>query len=309
LGVTDLSNGVTVVSGSRVTIANTGIYNIQWSGQFRNPLAAEHDVTVWLRKNGVDVPGSAGVVLVPRKHGSSDGHTLPSWNFLLDVVAGDYYEFVWSTDNISVFLSFEPAGSPPPSTASVVLTVTQQSGIMAGTGMTSLTTTGTSGASTYNALTGVLNVPIYGGGGNSIGQLTSPGDVTTVAATAPSQGLTATLDANYKAGSFGVTFDGGGALITNGKIAYVRVPYKGTITGWQLVADQSGSCSIAVKQGVFSPFPPTTPLFSAALSSAQTNSATSLTYPVLADDWFSFTITGTSAVTWVNLSISITKII
>jgi len=138
LGVTDLSNQVTVVSGSRVTIANTGIYNIQWSGQFTNPTAAEHDVTVWLRKNGVDVPGSSGIVLVPRKHGSFDGHVLPSWNFLLDVVGGDYYEFVWSTEDISVYLSFTPAGSPPPSTASVVLTVTQQSGIMAGTGMTAL---------------------------------------------------------------------------------------------------------------------------------------------------------------------------
>jgi hypothetical protein len=138
LGVTDLTNGVTVVSGSRVTIANTGIYNIQWSAQFRNPDAAEHDVTIWLRKNGVDVPGSAGIVSVPRKHGSLDGHVLPSWNFLLDPIAGDYYEFVWSTTDIDVFISFEPAGSPPPSTASVVLTVTQQAGILAGTGITGL---------------------------------------------------------------------------------------------------------------------------------------------------------------------------
>ena len=154
LGVTDLSNGVTVVSGSRVTIANTGIYNIQWSAQFTNPTAAEHDVTIWLRKNGVDVPGSAGIVLVPPKHGSADGHILPSWNFLLDPIAGDYYEFVWSTVNTGVYISFEPAGSPPPSTASVVLTVTQQSGIMAGTGITAINsltgstqtlTTGTSG--------------------------------------------------------------------------------------------------------------------------------------------------------------------
>jgi hypothetical protein len=161
LGITDLSNGVTVVSGSRVTIANTGIYNIQWSAQFTNPTSAEHDVTIWLRKNGVDVPGSSGIVLVPAKHGSADGHTLPSWNFLLDVVAGDYYEFVWSTVNTSVYISFQPAGTPPPSTASVVMTVTQQSGIMAGTGMTSLTTTGSSGASTYNSGTGALNVPTY----------------------------------------------------------------------------------------------------------------------------------------------------
>lgn len=138
LGVTDLSNGVTVVSNSRITIANTGIYNIQWSAQFTNPTSTEHDVTIWLRKNGVDVPGSSGVVLVPPKHGASDGHILPSWNFLLDIVAGDYYEFVWSTVNTSVYISFSPAGNPPPSTASVVMTVTQQSGIMAGTGVTAI---------------------------------------------------------------------------------------------------------------------------------------------------------------------------
>jgi len=154
LGVTDLTNGVTVVSGSQVTIANTGIYNIQWSAQFRNPTASEHDVTIWLRKNGVDVPGSAGVVLVPKKHGSFDGHTLPSWNFLLDVVAGDYYEFIWSTEDLNVFISFQPAGSPPPSTASVVLTVTQQSGIMAGTGITAI-----------NSLTGAVQTLVNGTSG------------------------------------------------------------------------------------------------------------------------------------------------
>jgi hypothetical protein len=154
LGVTDLSNGVTVVSNSRVTIANTGIYNIQWSAQFTNPLSAENDVTIWLRKNGVDVPGSSGIVLVPAKHGSADGHTLPSWNFLLDVVAGDYYEFVWSTVNTSVYISFHPAGTPPPSTASVVLTVTQQSGIMAGTGITAI-----------NSLTGAAQTMVAGTSG------------------------------------------------------------------------------------------------------------------------------------------------
>jgi hypothetical protein len=35
-------------------------------------------------------------------------------------------------------MKYYPAGSPPPSTASVILTVTQQSGIMAGTGITAI---------------------------------------------------------------------------------------------------------------------------------------------------------------------------
>jgi hypothetical protein len=145
-----------------------------------------------------------------------------------------------------------------------------------------------------------------GGGGNSIGELT--GDVTTPAATAPSQSVAATLDPNYKEGGTTAIFDGGGSLIINGKIAYVRIPYKGTITGWFLAADQSGSCSIAVKQGLFSPFPPTTTIITAALSGTQTAQApTVLSLPVLAGDWLSFTISGVATITWVNLSILITK--
>jgi hypothetical protein len=56
---------------------------------------------------------------------------------------------------------------PHPAIQSTILTITQQAGIMAGTGMTSLTTTGTSGAATYNSGTGVLNIPQYTGGGGS----------------------------------------------------------------------------------------------------------------------------------------------
>ena len=157
----DISNGVSVVSDSRITFANTGIYNLQFSVQLENSDTQEHDVTIWLRKNGVDVAGSSGFVAVVSKHGGVNGHVLPSWNYLLDVVAGEYYELVWSATSTQVTMPFIAAGSPPPSTASALFTVTQQAGIMAGTGMTSLTTTGSSGAATYNSGTGALNIPQY----------------------------------------------------------------------------------------------------------------------------------------------------
>jgi hypothetical protein len=141
---TDLSNGVSVVTNgtnlTRITFANTGIYNLQFSSQFQNTDNALHDVTIWLRLNGSDVAGSSGFVSVPqRKNPSEPGHIVVSWNYLLDVVAGQYYELYWSTTNhTNVSMKFYPAGSPPPSTASVILTVTQQAGIMAGTGITAI---------------------------------------------------------------------------------------------------------------------------------------------------------------------------
>lgn len=134
----DFSNGVTVNADTEITIANTGIYNLQFSFQFQNVDSQEHDVTVWLRKNGADVAGSAGFIAVVSSHGGIPGHCIPSWNYLLDAVGGDFYELYWSATSLDVTLQFYPAGSPPPSTASAIFTVTQQAGIIAGTGMTAL---------------------------------------------------------------------------------------------------------------------------------------------------------------------------
>jgi hypothetical protein len=134
----DFSNGVTVVSDTQITIANTGIYNLQFSFQFQNTASQDHDVTIWLRKNGADVLGSAGFVAVISSHGGTPGHCLPSWNYILDAVGGDYYELYWSATSTQVSMHFYPAGSPPPSAASAIFTVTQQAGIIAGTGMTAL---------------------------------------------------------------------------------------------------------------------------------------------------------------------------
>jgi hypothetical protein len=148
------------------------------------------------------------------------------------------------------------------------------------------------------------------GGGNSIGQLTSPGDVTTPAAITPSQGVTATLDTNYKRGSCGVVFDGQGGTISNGKVAYVQVPYKGEITAWFIAANAIGSCTITVRKDPFGSFPPTTTIISPtpALSGLRTQTSTvSPVIAVAAGDWISFTISGVLTVSWVNLTLSITK--
>ena len=173
----DLANGVSVVTNgtnlTRITFANTGIYNLQFSSQFQNLANSPQDVTVWLRKNGTDVTGSSGVVgMEARKNPEDPYHTILGWNYLLDVVAGEYYELIWSTtDHTNVQMQFYAAGSPPPSAASVIMTVTQQSGIMAGTGITAINsltgaaqtiTTGTTGTDFAVSSTGnthTFNLP------------------------------------------------------------------------------------------------------------------------------------------------------
>ena len=126
---TDYSNGVTVVTSgglaSRLTVANAGIYNLQWSGQFQNTDSQLQDVSVWLRKNGTNVVGSAGLIAIPNFHGSVNGHTIAGWNYFIEMAANDYIEMMWSTTNTSVSLQHLPVGTSPtrPSTASVIATL------------------------------------------------------------------------------------------------------------------------------------------------------------------------------------------
>jgi len=158
-GITDLSNGITIVSDgsnlTRITIANTGVYNIQFSAQFDRTNSGTDSVDIWLRKNGVDVPGSGGKIVLAG--GATASQIIASWNYVLNTVGGDYYQLMWSTPDTHVRLLYEAAQTSPfahPIIPSVILTVTQQSGIMAGTGLTAINsltgaaqtlTTGTTG--------------------------------------------------------------------------------------------------------------------------------------------------------------------
>lgn len=119
----DIADGISMVNDTQITFAYDGIYNIQFSFQFQNADVHEQDVTVWLRKNGVDVPGSAGFVAVVSSHGGGPGHVVIGWNYLANVVGGDYYEFIWSATDTNVAMQFYAAGNPPPSTASARVTV------------------------------------------------------------------------------------------------------------------------------------------------------------------------------------------
>ena len=127
---TDFASGVSIVTSggkaSRFTVANAGVYNFQWSGQFQNTDTQEHDVSVWVRKNGTDVVGSTGYIAVVSSHGGIDGHIISGWNFLFNLAANDYIELWWSTTNAAVSIQAYPVGTSPtrPSTSSLVATMT-----------------------------------------------------------------------------------------------------------------------------------------------------------------------------------------
>jgi hypothetical protein len=126
LSVTDFSNEVSLVNGSKITVANAGVYNLQFSVQLQNLDNAPQDVFIWLKQNGTDIAGSTGLVGMPaRKSAGVPFHDIKGWNYFLSMNANDYVQIYWSTTNVNVTIqTYAASGTPTkPSTASVVATL------------------------------------------------------------------------------------------------------------------------------------------------------------------------------------------
>jgi len=128
LNTTDFSNGGVTISSSKITVTIPGTYNLQFSTQFQNTDNQIHDMSIWLRQNGVDIPGSTGFVSIPARKSASPGqeaHEIVGWNYYVQLQANDYIEMYWSTTDATVTIQHYPASTGPvrPSTQSVVATL------------------------------------------------------------------------------------------------------------------------------------------------------------------------------------------
>ena len=116
---TDISNGVSIVSNSQITLANTGTYNIQFSAQLLAPTGAD-TIWIWLKKNGTNV-SNTGTKLVLKNNEAS----VAAWNFVVPANASDYFELVWQSLDGHATLLTEAAAGNYPAIPSVIVTVTQ----------------------------------------------------------------------------------------------------------------------------------------------------------------------------------------
>jgi uncharacterized protein YoxC len=102
---------------SRIYVYSTRIYNIQFSAQFDNTSGGSHLAFVWLRVNGIDVPQTASQIRLK----GTDGELVASWNFLHSLNSGDYFEIMWSVNDIAIQLTASGAVAPVPSIPSVIV--------------------------------------------------------------------------------------------------------------------------------------------------------------------------------------------
>lgn len=127
-GNTDVADGVTLSSGTRLVVPKTGVYNVQFSAQLKNTDNAQQDATIWFRVDGVDVPNSATQITVPaRKSAGIFGYAVAAWNIMLQMNASQYVEIIWVPTSTSVTVEALPASLSPayPAIPSVIATVSQ----------------------------------------------------------------------------------------------------------------------------------------------------------------------------------------
>ena len=123
---TDFSNGVTIASSSRITVADSGIWNLQFSIQFTNTTNASQDVDVWFRVNGTNVANSnSRFGFAPRKGAGDPYHIVAALNYFVSLNATDYVEIMWRPTDIGVQIEQYAASASPtrPAVPSAIVTM------------------------------------------------------------------------------------------------------------------------------------------------------------------------------------------
>jgi hypothetical protein len=123
---TDFSNGVTIASNSRITVADSGIWNLQFSIQFTNTTNDSQDVDVWFRVNGTNAANSnSRFGFAPRKGASDPYHTIAAINYFVSLNATDYVEIMWRPTDTGVQIEQYAASASPtrPAVPSAIVTM------------------------------------------------------------------------------------------------------------------------------------------------------------------------------------------
>jgi hypothetical protein len=119
---TTTGDGVTLTAGTRLTAANAGVYNLQFSMQVSKSDDGNDDIDIWLRLNGSNVSNTNSRVTL-----TATGDTkLISRNYVVTLAASGYVELVWSSADINMSLPAYVGGSNPsrPAIPSVIATLT-----------------------------------------------------------------------------------------------------------------------------------------------------------------------------------------
>jgi hypothetical protein len=104
---------------SKVYVAQTGVYNFQFSAQLDKSGGSASAVYIWPRINGVNLPDSATKIVID----GPNNEIVAAWNFVLVLQANDYFELAWQSSDTDVVIPYVAATGNIPAIPSIILTV------------------------------------------------------------------------------------------------------------------------------------------------------------------------------------------
>jgi len=114
------ANGFSIASGSQITAAAAGIYNLQFSIQLLSTGGGGGDVEIWLAKNGTAVADSNTRFVIQNQNEAQ----LAALNFVESLGAGDFLELYWGITNANIELhNSTSVMSNGPDIPAVILTI------------------------------------------------------------------------------------------------------------------------------------------------------------------------------------------
>lgn len=128
LSNSDISNnGISVVSDgvnlTRITVTNTGFYNINFTAFAENNGGSQQTLDIWLSKNGVlpanNIPNTNRKIQMQ----SNSDNIIISSNYFVYLLAGDYVNLMWAATSVNVKLSHDAATAIHPDVPSATLTI------------------------------------------------------------------------------------------------------------------------------------------------------------------------------------------
>ena len=127
LNQTIAASGVSIdpLDASKINFTTAGVYNIQFSAQMFKTTTGNQQADIWLKVGGVNVPWSDTAIDIVANRSSKTGAFVASWNFMVNVAAGQPVQIFWASSDTSMTIESVDATNGIPAIPGLIVTVQQ----------------------------------------------------------------------------------------------------------------------------------------------------------------------------------------
>lgn len=113
------SYGISVTSNTQITVANAGVYSIDFTAEVDKTDGGADQVNFWLMKNNSNLTATNRIVTLS----AANEKTAVSSSYIVSLNAADYLEIAWSSADTDLFLAYSAAAGSLPATPSILMNI------------------------------------------------------------------------------------------------------------------------------------------------------------------------------------------